>query len=314
MEKVKLVLLGFVYSLVLCTFNAQASNKVTIAIGDIEYRAMDSSENKRYSAYGRGTREDTRAFGDMLTTALVKTRKFNVIERDKVEELLKEQGMSINGIAKGGYEGKSFNLQGVDYILTGSITEYGEVAKGTSIGGFSTSSRKASMAVDIRVLKVADGTVGIAETVRAERDGGSSLSVDGFIQGDNDSSGALLGEVMRETSTNVTNLIVSTFYPIKVIAKTGGDTIILNYGNGYLKKGDVLNVFSQGEAFTDPDTGEVLGAEEELVGKIEVSSPQTKFSKAKIISGQQFEKGMIARIVKNETTKQKKETKKLSLF
>merc|ERR1712137_440026 len=66
-----------------------------------------------YSAYGRGVREDTRAFVDMLTTALVKSRKFDVIERDKMSEILKEQGMSIEGFMQGGYEGDNFNLQGV---------------------------------------------------------------------------------------------------------------------------------------------------------------------------------------------------------
>ena len=70
--------------------NSVFAGNVTIAIGDIEYRAKDSSENKRYGAYGKGSREDIRAFVDMLTTALVKTRKFDVIERDRMAEILKE--------------------------------------------------------------------------------------------------------------------------------------------------------------------------------------------------------------------------------
>ena len=61
-----------------------------MAVGSIEYRAMDSSENKEYRAYTGDTHEDTRAFGDMLTTALVKTNKFNVIEQDRMAEILQE--------------------------------------------------------------------------------------------------------------------------------------------------------------------------------------------------------------------------------
>ena len=49
------------------------AGKKTIAVGEIEYRAKESSENKRYQAFGKGAREDTRAFADMLTTALAKT-------------------------------------------------------------------------------------------------------------------------------------------------------------------------------------------------------------------------------------------------
>ena len=72
----------------------------------------------------------------MLTTALVKTKKFNVIERDRMTEILKEQGLSLEGIAKGGYAGDGLNLKGIDYILTGSITEYGIQAQGVQFGGF----------------------------------------------------------------------------------------------------------------------------------------------------------------------------------
>src|SRR3989304_6799460 len=104
----KLLLVAFIFAN--CFFSVKFSyaeeSKVKIAIGGIEYRAKDSSENKEYEAYGKGAREDTRAFVDMLTTALVKTNKFDVIERDRMAEILKEQGLTLEGIAKGGYQGK----------------------------------------------------------------------------------------------------------------------------------------------------------------------------------------------------------------
>jgi curli biogenesis system outer membrane secretion channel CsgG len=294
--------------------NSVFAGKVTIAIGDIEYRAKDSSENKRYSAYGNGSREDTRAFVDMLTTALVKTRKFDVIERDRMGEILKEQGLSLEGLANGGYEGDEFNLKGVDYIITGAITEYGETSKAMKVAGFSTGKRIASMAVDIRVLDVANGSIGFADTVRAEAKGSNSLNVKGFSTGGDNSSGALLGKVMRDTSKNVTNLIVSTIFPIKVVAVTKKGDVMLNYGNGYLQDGYQLEIFSQGELFVDPDTGEELGSEEELVGKVSIFSAQAKFSKAKVLDGKgAIEKGMIARIVSNKQSTEKRKNK-LSLW
>lgn len=298
---------------VLTIFNAPAfADKVKISIGNIEYRAKDSSENKRYSAYGKGTREDTRAFVDMLTTALVKTRKFEVIERDRMAEILKEQGLSMEGIAKGGYQGDNFNLSGVDYIITGAITEYGETEKKMAVVGFSTSKRVASMAVDIRILDVQSGSIAIAETVRAEKKGSNSLNVQGFASGGDNSSGGLIGAVMRETSTNVANLIVSSIYPVKVVAITkGGSEVMLNYGSGFLKEGNILEIFSQGEVFVDPDTGEKLGSEEELIGKIAVYNTQAKFSKAKVTEGKgSIKKGMIARVVAGTKDKELPKKKK----
>lgn len=310
MRKIIVVLFAFG---ILCSHSvfAEEGGKQTIAIGEIEYRAKDSSENKRYGAYGKGSREDTRAFVDMLTTALVKTRKFNVIERDRMAEILKEQGLSLEGVASGGFEGDGFNLTGVDYIVTGAITEYGETSKSMKVSGFSSDKTIASMAVDIRVLKVADGSIGFADTVRAEAKGGNSLNVSGFASGGDNSSGALLGKVMRDTSINVTNVIVSNIYPIKIVAITKKGDIMLNYGNGLLQKGDHLNIFSLGESFVDPDTGEELGSEEELVGEVTVFSAQAKFSKAKVIEGAgSLEKGMIARIVHGKKSKKRKKEKK----
>ena len=66
---------------------------------------MDSAENKQIRSWGGEAREDTRAFGDMLTTALVKTNKLDVIERDRMAEILQEQGLSLEGIAAGGFPG-----------------------------------------------------------------------------------------------------------------------------------------------------------------------------------------------------------------
>ena len=74
-----------------------------------------------------------------------------------------------------------------------------------------------------------------------------------------------------------------------------------------------LDIFSQGESFVDPDTGEELGSEEELVAKVEIFSAQSKFSKASIIDGfgsGNITKGMVARVVK-PTKKQSKKKKKL---
>lgn len=289
-----------------------ADDKTTIAIGEIKFRAQDSSENKRYRAYGNAPREDTRAFADMLTTALVKTRKFNVIERNRMAEILKEQGMSVEGIANGGYESEGFNLRGVDYIFTGSITEYGEIAKGSNFAGISTAKKEAKMALDVRILDVSNGSIIIAETVSVTMKGGSGFAVDGIVSTKSDSGGALLGAVMRQTSIDISNLVVSTIFPIKVIAITKDNIVMLNYGEGLLKTDHVLNVFSQGESFSDPDTGEILGSEEKLIAKIAVISTHDKFSKAQIIDEyDSIEKGMLVRLTNETPNKKKKKRKKL---
>ena len=295
---------------------AAFGQKATIAVGNIEFRAMDSSQNKELRAFGGETREDTRAFGDMLTTALVKTNKLDVIERDRMAEILKEQGLSLEGIAAGGFQGGGLSLQGVDYILTGAITEFGMSAKASTFGGFSGGKETAKMAVDIRVLEVATGSIGYADTVSAEASTGGAFEIDGVASAGETDSGAAMGEVMRKAAQNVTNAIVTSIYPVKVVRVQSNGEVMLNYGSGLLAVDDMLDVFTQGEAFVDPDTGEELGREEELVGKITVVSVQPRFSKARIVQGGGIADGMLARVT-NEVVDRKgkvKEKRKRRLF
>ena len=77
-------------------------------------RGLES--NKRLCAYGREPRKDTRAFVDMITTALVKTNKFNVMERDRLGEIAKEQG--LQAFSDGRFP-TGVSVDGVDYILLG---------------------------------------------------------------------------------------------------------------------------------------------------------------------------------------------------
>ena len=283
--------------------HAAFAAKQTIAVGDIEYRAKDSRSNKRHRAYGQGVREDTRAFIDMMTTALGKTRKFRVIERDRLGEIFKEQGLSLRGFASGGYQGKKFNMQGVDFILMGAITEFGQSASALQVKGFATEAKTARMAVDVRVLNVATGEVELAETVKGSSSASGAFAIKGFASGGSNDAAAALGKVSRKVASNVANLVVAAIYPVKVLTRTGRGMVILNYGNGFLRKGDVLEVFRKGEVLIDPDTKENLGSEEELVGRVSVTSAQAKFSRAKIVKEESpIEKGMIARRIKNEAS------------
>lgn len=272
-----------------------APQRIRIGVGDIEYRAPDSDRDKAYGAFGRGVREDTRAFIDMLTTALVKTQKFDVIERDRMEAILQEQGMGGFGLTDGYSD---LHLTGLDYIVIGAITQYGTTEEGASFGGFGTAKKKANMAVDVRVIDAENGTTAIAESVAVEADGSRGFAIEGVGARVKDDAAQLLGNVMRMAARDITFMVVSSVYPIRVATKSASGEVILNYGDGLLMDGDTLHVFSEGESFTDPATGEVLGSEEELVARITVTSAENRFSKARILSEYSpIDAGMIARIV-----------------
>ncbi len=284
---------------------ALAKGRVTIGIGEIK---LSSSGNNRRAGAGRRITNDTTAFGDMLSTALIKTRKFDVIERVQLGQLLKEQALSTHaGIIDGGAEmGK---ISGVDYLIFGAITELGVNQQSVGFGSaFGAGSKTARMTVDLRIVEAESGRAIIAETVAVEADMGSSIAIEGFRQEQQESDP--LGNVMRLAADSAVRLIVSAIYPIKVIAVQRSGTIVLNYGDALLKVGDVLDVFIVGEEFVDPDTGEVLGAEEEKVGQLHVTSVHAKFSKSTLVDGtghlSAIEKGSICYVVAAAEKKKKK--------
>ncbi|MDO9464560.1 MAG: CsgG/HfaB family protein [bacterium] len=285
------------------------AQKCTIAIGKIEYRAELSETDKDRHAYGRREpAENTKAFIDMLSTALSKTRKFDVIERDRLAAIIKEQGLGESGLLDESTAHTLGGLKGVDYLLLGAITQYGIDKKAMGFGGVAMGAETARMSVDIKIIEVKSGSVKIADTVEETQKGGRALKVEDKVDMAS-ASGQVLSDVMRKTSNSVVNVIVSAIYPIKVISTTKG--IMLNYGEGILMEGDVLDVFSQGEKVTDPDTGEVLGSEEEKVGRIKVIKALAKFSKAQILEGDgKIEKGMVCRKIREKELKQEKKSKR----
>ena len=84
-------------------------------------------------------------------------------------------------------------------------------------------------------------------------------------------------------------------YPISVLEKAENKVTINCGSDAGLKAGQVLNVYAVGKELKDPDTGEVLGHDEKLVGRVFIIQLQPKFAKAKIWDDNGIVKGNILR-------------------
>ena len=84
-------------------------------------------------------------------------------------------------------------------------------------------------------------------------------------------------------AARISEAIVTTRVPIKIVQVQDDGTSILNYGNVMLAPADRLTAFEVGESFVDPDTGEVLGSEEMEIGTVEITRSEPKFSRACIV-------------------------------
>jgi len=110
---------------------------------------------------------------DMLANELMGTKKFTVVERQKLGAVISEQDLAASGRIKKGTGAKTGELTGAQYLVTGTVTSYEEDTgstggglsfKGISLGG---NKGKAYIAVDIRVIDSSTGVVVDSRTVEA---------------------------------------------------------------------------------------------------------------------------------------------------
>jgi hypothetical protein len=71
-------------------------------------------------------------------------------------------------------------------------------------------------------------------------------------------------------------------FPITVLAKDEKEITINCGADAGLKPGQIFNVYAVGKELKDPTSGESLGHDEQLVGRVAISDLQPKFSKAKV--------------------------------
>lgn len=296
-----------VFALVAVAAVGQAAKPV-VAIGGIDTAAQNISCKGWDRSVHNCNRDLSEGFRVMLETSITKSGKMDVMERGRLEGVLEEQTLAGAGITDSG--GGIGGLTGVDYLIYGTITRFGAEESGVSVstssgvgsllgrrgrqasgGGLDTSKTSVTMGVDLKVTDVATGRIVIADEVSGTVQAGSSFSVGGISTAGG--SADPFADVQRVVAANVAEAVVTARTPVKVIAVQTDGTLVLNYGNVFFKPGDQLAAFSVGEVFTDPDTGEVLGADETRLGTVEVVSAEPRLSKATILEGDssKFERG-----------------------
>ncbi len=123
-----------------------------------------------------------RELAGMLTNELASGKQFRMIERQKLSSLIGEQDLAGSGRVSGSKAAKIGKLVGAQYLVTATVSSFeanvnntggGVSFRGVSLGG---KSKKAYIAVDLRVVDSTTGEIVETRTIEA-RTGGLGLSV-----------------------------------------------------------------------------------------------------------------------------------------
>lgn len=128
---------------------------------------------------------------DVFVTELVKSGKFRVVEREQLEALMQEKNLTLSGDVDPKSAVKIGKLLGVNYLLTGAVTEYGVTDKGahgSGIGrlpGFNAGKRNFTAAMNARLIDTSTGEIVWADEATGA-ESSVKVSVGGFGGGVDD--------------------------------------------------------------------------------------------------------------------------------
>jgi curli biogenesis system outer membrane secretion channel CsgG len=272
-----------------------AEGKPRLAVLEFGHKALNSQW------WGSGG-----AAQDMFITSLVKSGKFTVVDRERLAALMQEKNLSLSGDVSAATAVQAGKLLGVEYMLVGDVTEFGEQENKAQVGwgiGVDVRKKKFIAALDVRLLSVTTGEILWAETGRKE-ESNAKVYVAGIGGGVDDDRmfDKVLRPVVDELSGKLlqVNLATSASVVGKVqgkIARIDGGTVYINLGSEQgVAVGDSFGVYKLGEAIKDPDTGEVLGADETKVGTIKVTAVKgAKYSACEVVDGSGFAVGNVVK-------------------
>jgi curli biogenesis system outer membrane secretion channel CsgG len=300
MKKITVILVIILVCLLLIS-NAYAQLKKRVAVFTFENKSAQGWHWWDGRPPGDG-------MADMLTTELVKSGNYVVIERQEINSLLDEQRLGQTGVVTSQSAAQVGKMLGVELAIVGAVTEFGHSRgdtgvriKGIGVGG---SKQKATVAVDVRFVNTSTGEILAAENVRKEESKtGLRLSLPEFgFNNRNDFDNSIVGKATRAAIDDIVGMIENQMENIPwqgKIIKVDGTTIYMKPGSDAgVKIGDSYAIYAKGEDLIDPDTGLSLGSEETKVGSIEVTSiiANGKAAKAVIKMGSGFKIGDFVRL------------------
>jgi curli biogenesis system outer membrane secretion channel CsgG len=256
--------------------------------------AEDNMILKRKVAIGRFTNETQYAKGvfydkendpmgkqalDILSTKLGASNKFLLLERNDLSALLEE-------CQKGGNAASTI---GADYMIIGSITEFGR--KDTGKTGVFTAQKTQTVeaAVSIRLVDVATGLIIYSDEAKgsAELTSKTTLGIGGKAGFDATLSDKAISEAIGQLVENIINKCTNNPWKTYFLSYDADGVLIAGGKTQGIKEGMTFSVMTKGKKVKNPQTGIMITLPGKSVGTAKVIStggdtPETEYSMVEV--------------------------------
>jgi curli biogenesis system outer membrane secretion channel CsgG len=268
------------------TVTEAQAQKVRVAVLPLE-------NNSTFSYWGDNLGA---AASDELTTQLVKSGKFSVIERRQIEAVLAEQGFGQSGRVNPATAAAIGEVLGVQVVFVGSITQFSIETKKAGIGGIGASYSEAQSMMDIRAVNTSTAEImSVAEGSGKKRMGGLAVDNVSFQQS---FDAGIAQEALRPAVEDVVKELVARVDEFASIAPVAAAATIVGVRNGsvYIDRGENFGV-QPGQRFDvyrvvdeiRDAQGNLLDRITEKIGVIEVSRVLSQSAVCTIVEGEAAE-------------------------
>ena len=295
------------------------TRKKRVAVFDFDYATVQS-----YSSAMFGTNVDVgRGMSDLTVKYLVQDGTYSVIDRKAMDKILAEQNFSNSDRANPNSAAKLGKILGVDAIIVGSVTQFGNETKNTNLGGagggwagyglggFGHKKSKAIVAVDARIINIDTAEImGVAsgkgessrESTSMTGGGGNwhGFGAGHADFGSSDFQQTIIGEAVNNAVKDLSTGLIADAPKLEartitvegLVAAVDGGQIVLNVGGkAGLKVGDQLNVERITKEIKDPSTGQVIRKLSTNVGVIKLTDVDDISAVGTAVSGSGFKVG-----------------------
>lgn len=209
---------------------------------------------------------------DILSSKLAASEKFILLEREDLDVLVAEAGEGMNKI-------------GADYIILGSITEYGRKAEGQQKVFSTTKTQTVEAGVSIRLVEAATGLIIYSDEAKgyAETTTKQTLGIGGTAGFDATLSDKAISAALSQLVENIINKCMDKPWRSYILTIDEGSYIISGGASQGLAEGDTFNVYKKGKVVKNPQTGLNIELPGQKIGTVSVISsygetPETEIS------------------------------------
>ncbi|UZP65965.1 CsgG/HfaB family protein [Desulfovibrio mangrovi] len=219
---------------------------------------------------------------DILSNKLMETEKFVLLERADLDKIQKELGIGDAAPLK--------NM--ADYLIVGSITEFGRKETG-DVGLFSRTKKQVAYAkVHIRLIDVYTG-----EVIYSEAGEGEAFSEAGSIMGfgartgyDSAINDKAIDAAITDLASNLIENLMNKPWRSYILSHEEGMYIMGGGASQGIKVGDQFDVIAEGKKVKNPQTNTMITLPGKKVAAIKVlqtsgSTPADEISFCQLTSG-----------------------------